>query len=590
MRSNSEKTDSAFKLTAFARRSRFAGYMNRFAKDDNGTILVLSIYFFLLIVMFAGIGVDMIMFERDRSRLQSTSDRASLAAADLDQTLDPEAVVEDYFAKEGLSDYLISVNVDEGLNYRTVSVVASSDVQTNFMHMTGVESLTAVAGSTAEERIDGVEISMVLDVSGSMGGNNRLVNLKVAARDFIDNMYENSAEGKTSISIVPYATQVSAPQYLFDELIVSNEHNYSRCITFTSDDFNTASIDINSEMKRAMHFDPWSSSSSTDGRSTDPMKLVQYPVCENDPAREMMVLQDDTSALKSFISDFEAGGNTSIDVGMKWGAALLDPSMKPVIENLVGDHVVSENFIERPETYASGESLKIIVLMTDGQNTSQYYVEDEFRSGDSNIWWNDDHEEVEKYSVYIGLDVDDNDGDGIVDEGLFYWPHDETWNDHAYGNGTYEETTYDRVCKSYRRNGSCRRYKTVETISVVDEPGQAEIVSYADLWAYTHLSWNSNNNYAPWMGYDDASNDWFWGVFDWVGTTTKNARTKSICDAAKDESILIYTIAFEAPQAGEVVLQDCASSDGHFFSVDGLEIADAFNSIASSIRKLRLTQ
>ncbi|MBV1895713.1 MAG: Tad domain-containing protein, partial [Rhodobacteraceae bacterium] len=141
--------------------------MNRFAKDDNGTILVLSIYFFLLIVMFAGIGVDMIMFERDRSRLQSTSDRASLAAADLDQTLDPEAVVEDYFAKEGLSDYLISVNVDEGLNYRTVSVVASSDVQTNFMHMTGVESLTAVAGSTAEERIDGVEISMVLDVSGS---------------------------------------------------------------------------------------------------------------------------------------------------------------------------------------------------------------------------------------------------------------------------------------------------------------------------------------------------------------------------------------------------------------------------------------
>ncbi|MBV1926248.1 MAG: hypothetical protein KUG62_03765 [Rhodobacteraceae bacterium] len=577
-------------MTAFARRSRIAGYLNRFAKDDGGAILAFSIYAILIIIMAAGIGIDMMMFERDRIRLQSTSDRASLAAADLDQTLDPTAVVEDYFDKEGLSDYLISVVVDEGMNYREVSVLASTEVQTNFMRMTGIETLTASATSTAEERIDGIEISMVLDVSGSMSRNNRLVNLKVAARDFIDTMYENSEEGKTSISIVPYATQVSAPQYLFDELNVSNEHNYSRCITFEADDFETASIDIESELKRSMHFDPWSGL-GTDGRSTDPMTLVQAPVCESDAAREMMVLQDDTNALKSFISGFEAGGNTSIDVGMKWGSALLDPSMKPVIENLVGSNIVSENFIERPETYTSGESLKIIVLMTDGQNTSQYYIEDEFREGNSNIWWNDDHEEVEKYSVYIGLDEDDLDNDGIVDEGLFFWPHDETWNDHAYGNGTYEETVYDRVCKSYRRNGSCKRYKTVATGTVVvDEPGQAEIVTYADLWAYTHLYWNSNYNYGPWMGYQEAFDDWYWGVFDWVDSSSKNARTKSICDAAKGESILIYTIAFEAPEAGEVVLQDCASSDGHFFSVDGLEIADAFNSIASSIRKLRLTQ
>ena len=256
MHLDSDKLDSVFKMTAFARRSRFAGYLNRFAKDDGGAILAFSIYAILIIIMAAGIGIDMMMFERDRIRLQSTSDRASLAAADLDQTLDPTAVVEDYFDKEGLSDYLISVVVDEGMNYREVSVLASTEVQTNFMRMTGIETLTASATSTAEERIDGIEISMVLDVSGSMSRNNRLVNLKVAARDFIDTMYENSEEGKTSISIVPYATQVSAPQYLFDELNVSHEHNYSRCITFEADDFETASIDIETELKRSMHFAP----------------------------------------------------------------------------------------------------------------------------------------------------------------------------------------------------------------------------------------------------------------------------------------------------------------------------------------------
>ena len=41
---------------------------------------------------------------------------------------------------------------------------------------------------------------------------------------------------------------------------------------------------------------------------------------------------------------------------------------------------------------------------------------------------------------------------------------------------------------------------------------------------------------------------------------------------------------------GKAVIKDCASSDSHFFDVNGLEISDAFSSIASSIRKLRLTQ
>jgi len=76
----------------------------------------------------------------------------------------------------------------------------------------------------------------------------------------------------------------------------------------------------------------------------------------------------------------------------------------------------------------------------------------------------------------------------------------------------------------------------------------------------------------------------------YVGSSTKNSRTKDICDAAKAAGTIVYTIGFEAPYSGQVVLADCASSDAHYFDVDGLEITEAFASIASSIRKLRLTQ
>ncbi|TDK51590.1 pilus assembly protein [Antarcticimicrobium luteum] len=566
------------------RQARWLGrHARHFARSEDGSLIVFAVYVFLIILMFGGIGIDLMRFERDRANLQYTMDRAVLAAADLDQTLDPETVVRDYLAKAGMSDFLTSVTVDEGLSYRTVSASASSTIATQFMHMTGVDTLTAPAASTAEERIDGVEISLVLDVSGSMNSNSRLTNLKAAARDFVDTMADNTKDGDMSISIVPYATQVSTPAAFLSKFNVTQEQTYSNCVNFESSDFDTTAIDTSAELKRTMHFDPWH---TYDGRSYDPKRLVSRPVCEDAEAREMVVLQKDRETLKTFISNLSAQGNTSIDIGMKWGAALLDPSLNPVVTGLIGEGTVSPDFSARPEAFASGATLKVIVLMTDGQNTSQYYVEDEFRAGDSTVWWND---QEEKYSVYFGLDSFDEDRDGITDEPRFFWPWNDSWNDHAYGNGTYEETHYEKECESYKRNGRCRRYTTVETTITVSEPGSAEILTYGELWARTSLAWNAKNNY-PWSMASQAWNDWYYGAFNDVNSTTKDTRTKAICDAAKAEGIIVFTIGFEAPWSGLEVLKDCASSSSHFFDVEGLEISDAFASIASSIRKLRLTQ
>ncbi len=37
-------------------------------------------------------------------------------------------------------------------------------------------------------------------------------------------------------------------------------------------------------------------------------------------------------------------------------------------------------------------------------------------------------------------------------------------------------------------------------------------------------------------------------------------------------------------------MQNCASTDGHFFDVEGTEISEAFQSIANQITLLRLVQ
>lgn len=217
-----------------------------------------------------------------------------------------------------------------------------------------------------------------------------------------------------------------------------------------------------------------------DLRDHDPIELIgmdddndTLPVCEAMDNREILPLSKDRDTLKTYIQNFTARGNTSIDVGMKWGVALLDPSLQTPVDNMIEAGMISDDFAARPHGYNDGETLKVIVLMTDGQNTSQYYIEDQFRRGYSNIWWNT-QEEI--YSVYVGRDDGDYDDDDVYDEPMFYWPHEDEWVDHAYGNGVFEqeeeETEY--VCKSYKRNGSCKKYKAVTTVTVVevDEPAK----------------------------------------------------------------------------------------------------------------------
>ncbi len=545
-------------------------FLSRFAREEDGVLLVFGVYIFLIILMIGGIGIDLMRYERDRSELQNTLDRAVLAAADLDQTQDPEAVVTDYFTKAGLGQYLTSVTVDEGLGYRVVSGTASADIKTRFMHMTGVDTLSANTASTAEERIDGVEISLILDVSGSMNSNSKLSNLKSAARDFIDEMVDNTEDGKLSISIVPYATQVAMSSEFIDNFNIQGVNDYSNCVNFQSADFHDPGMSLTDLYQRTMHFDPWN---RYDGRDNDPMTLVQRPVCEASSAREMMVLQDDADTLKTFISNLSARGNTSIDIGMKWGTALLDPSLEPVVDNLIAAGIVDPQFDALPRTYESTDSLKVIVLMTDGKNTSQYYIEDDYREGASNVWWNAGEEKYSVQRATLNQTTQTIEYD-------YFWPHDSSWNDHAYGNGG--AITY---CSRYRWNGTCRRWKTIPP-----EPGEASAVEYPDLWARTTIKWNVEQNYEPWMNDSQAWDDWYYDVRSYVGTSTKNSRTKDICDAVKEEQVIVFTIGFEAPESGEAVLSDCASSPSHFFDVDGLAINDAFASIASSIRKLRLTQ
>jgi len=65
---------------------------------------------------------------------------------------------------------------------------------------------------------------------------------------------------------------------------------------------------------------------------------------------------------------------TAGQIGMKWGAALLDASSQPLVSSLISQGLVDPVFSGRPAPSDDPDTLKFAIMMTDGDNTSQYNV------------------------------------------------------------------------------------------------------------------------------------------------------------------------------------------------------------------------
>ncbi|WP_439111283.1 pilus assembly protein TadG-related protein [Lentibacter sp.] len=528
----------------FAMPSKVAPFLKRFAREEDGVIVAFSVYFMLMILFVGAVGVDVMRYESQRSRLQHVLDQAVLAAADLDQRSPPAEVVADYFAKSGLTNAeLLTTVVNEGLNFREVSATAREVVPTQISHMLGINQMMAPAASAAEERVDSVEISMVLDVSGSMNGS-RLNNLRPAARDFVDTVLALSDAEDVSISIVPYATQVAAGEELLNQFRTHDSHDYSSCINFDDNDFDTTAMSPlangSQSYQQTAHFDKFTYSVDT---SSEGLRDTQgsLPVCSNRPSSEILPLSNNVNALHGQINALAANGNTSADLGIKWGAALLDPSLQPVVNNLIASNTVDNAFAGRPLDYTDPNSIKVLVVMTDGQNTNQYMLRDPYRSGNSNVYYNAG---TNRFAV-------------------------------RYNNRYYEQ--------SWSGNSQIRSNNWSWSLG-----GGYSRLSNQDLFAKVSQAWIAYYIYGGIDG--NAWNTWYNGPDTSVSGWTKDSRMQDICSAAKNQGIVIYTIGFQAPTHGSDELRQCASSPSHFFDVAGLDIGEAFSAIAQSISQLKLIQ
>lgn len=542
-----------------------------FRRDEDGALVIFSVFMLLMILFVGSLGVDMMRFEMERAKLQSTLDRAVLAAADIDQTMDPSAVVNEYFTKSGLGGAVTGVTVSEGLGYRAVTATARKTINTQLIHMLGVDTMSAPAAGTAEERVDSVEISLVLDVSGSMASNNKIGNLRTAGGQFIDAIFANTEQDKVSISIVPYNGQVNVGPDLIDKYNITNRHNNTFCVDLPPSVYTSAALSRSLPMPQHVFADTYNSSNTSSSYSTSNMTpSTSNRWCDANPVNRIRVHSNNITQLKGHINNLQPVGATSIDAGMRWGSALLDPSARSVVSELVSENKVINAFAGRPLDYNNPEVLKVIVLMTDGEHWPNEFVNDGFRSGPSTVYRNTSDG---RYSIYHA---------GVSGDNKYWIPHASGWSPVPWGGNVTQSCTgpwWNRVCTDVYSNGSAIR------------------LDWQNVWAEMRVTWAAQHLYRRAFGGNLSG--WVDMLRTREGTlqnpsphevSTMNNRLLNLCTQVKNQGVVIYTVAFEAPTMGETLLRNCASSPNHAFDVDGLEIASAFSSIATSIRKLRLTQ
>lgn len=526
----------------------WAAWPKHFGRDESGAMTPFTTMMFFLMLLIGGLAIDVMRHERIRVMLQQTLDNSVLAAAARSQTLDPATVVADYFDKAGMSEFLTSVTVDQGLNYRSVSADAEADTQPFFMSLMGVEEFYVDADSAAEEKISNVEVSLVLDISGSMSGS-RITSLKPAARNFVDTIINNSEAGKASISIVPFSTQVNAGANVMAQYNAPRitGQDFNSCIEFPAASYASASLPQTLAMNHNGHFDPWTSSTSLTAK---PFKFNCVYVGTSNPSNQtitttsnsnaIMPLSGDATALKSKIDGLVVGGNTSIEIGVKWGATFLDPVTRPVTTALVGTGDVTSTFSTRPLDYNPLETIKALVVMSDGDNTTEYRLTSGYRTGNSNVW--------------------------KVGSALYAY-HDRTNTAYDYYNDTISST-----------------------IKWYTKPTTATNLTWQQVFQTYTVSAAAYNFFAKPLG--QSTSTWKAKMLEEINNTNtgeKDVRMQQICSAAKAAGIVVYSISFEAPTGGATQLAACASGTSKFYEGDPDTIDTIFQSIATQIAFLRLT-
>ncbi len=331
-----------------------------------------------VVITAAGMGVDLTKAYMVRDQLARALDASALAAASASS--DEQGIKDkfhQFFDKNFDAQSMgVSQNIDIVVTDDLVTVRAEAVVPTSLMYVAGFKEVTVAAYTEVKREVRGIEVGLVLDVTGSMGSYGRIDTLKTAANNFIDILYEGAGDNPegVKIAIIPYATTVNVGPYGLGK----DPDGFAYGTPFVNDyqhlTFNQGSKyawwgcvlaqpypDDTEDADSTWRWDAYDAS--------DYPRKYPYDKNYNCNKSYILPLSSNQDAMHAKINSLYANGYTLGNIGMVWGYRVLSPD-EPFTEGAAWD---------------DSDWKKIVIMMTDGNNTMTDYTAYGSRYYDHNL-------------------------------------------------------------------------------------------------------------------------------------------------------------------------------------------------------------
>ncbi|WP_417486318.1 pilus assembly protein TadG-related protein [Maricaulis sp.] len=380
-----------------------------FQRSRDGNIALLFSLMLVPITVLSGGAVDINQALNARARLSGALDAAALAVGVQTSVSETEAAsLASEFIAANYPDRELGVvgNIEVQLDpdQDRVTVRAESRVQTIVLGLIGIEYLTVHWESEVQRARSSLELVMVLDNTGSMGGS-KISSLRSAGLLLTDILFDSSDPNRLKIGLVPFSATVNVgsryerawwldanaqsplhaenfdpaanrwdvydnlrnrewagcvearaiphdvedtppdagdPDTLFLPYFAPDESNYANNASYANSYLNDGmgGSDERARMRNTPKYNNAWINSSSRGPQWG---------CT---ARPITPLTDQRNVIDDAIGDMIANGTTNIPIGVSWGVRVLSPGM-PFTEGVPFDQE---------------DTIKAMVVLTDGEN------------------------------------------------------------------------------------------------------------------------------------------------------------------------------------------------------------------------------
>jgi Flp pilus assembly protein TadG len=352
------------------------------------------------ILVLVGIAIDLQNTNTSRSFIQYSIDNAVIAGAREMQAGKSEAEITAYINDfvDGVvkaKNYAITckpVEVSYPSGKQNIDATIKCAQETTLTALIGYQYLNFTVTSGSTYGIGKVDVSMVFDVSGSMGWSGKMNALKDAARDAVDILLPTGSTadmGDVRIAMVSYSYMMDAGDYFTK---VTNE-NPTRTYYDSTTGWNKVCVKTNKKGKCKKY--KWEYGTDTISKTVTNTcvkeRIGSEAFTDADPGPNAWIepaeatydlyndewnvetcnpipplpLTDNRGSLKNYINGLYASGGTAGHIGIAWGWYALAPTWNSVWPSA-----------SKPLGYKEPDSAKAMILMTDGDFLNWYNADE----------------------------------------------------------------------------------------------------------------------------------------------------------------------------------------------------------------------